>query len=41
MSPRIYHMHLYDDIYKNKITKVIDPEEMISKAAKKGYKISY
>ena len=41
MSPRIYHMHLYDDIYKNKITKVIDPEEMISKAAKKAYKISY
>ena len=32
MSPRVYHMHLYDEIYKNKIKKVLSKDELIKLA---------
>ena len=41
MSPRIYHMHLYDEIYKNKIQKTLDIEEIIRQAEEKAYEINY
>lgn len=41
MSPRVYHMHLYKEIYTNKIKEVISPEDMISKAIKNSYEINY
>ena len=41
MMPRIYHMHLYDDIYKNKIKNTIDIDELIKKAQEKAYEINY
>ncbi len=41
MSPRIYHMHLYDDIYKKKITYDMNIKEMIKEAAKNAYDITY
>ncbi len=41
MSPRIYHMHLYDDIYKSKIKKLLSKDELIKLAKEKAYKIIY
>ena len=41
MSPRVYHMHLYDEIYKNKIKKVLSKDELIKLAQEKAYKINY
>ena len=41
MSPRIFHMHLYEKIYKNKINKILTSEEMIIEAAKRAYEINY
>lgn len=41
MSPRVYHMHLYDDIYKSKINKLLSKEELIKLAKEKAYKIIY
>lgn len=41
MSPRVYHMHLYDEIYKDKIKKVLSKDELIKLAQEKAYKIIY
>ena len=41
MSPRVYHMHLYDDIYKSKINKLIAKDDLIKLAKEKAYKIIY
>ena len=41
MSPRVYHMHLYDEIYKNKIKKVLSKDELIKLAQEKAYIINY
>ena len=41
MSPRVYHMHLYDQIYKNKIDKSLPKDELIKLAEEKAYKIIY
>ena len=41
MSPRIFHMHLYDQIYKNKIKKILDVDEILVKAKEEGYEITY
>ncbi len=41
MSPRIYHMHLYDDIYKKKINYDMNIKEMIKEATKNAYDITY
>ena len=41
MSPRVYHMHLYDEIYKNKIKKVLSKDELIKLAQEKAYRINY
>ena len=31
MSPRVYHLHLYEEIYTNKITEEISLKDMIVK----------
>ena len=41
MSPRIYHMHLYDEIYKGDIKKLLTPDQIITKAEEKAYEINY
>ena len=41
MSPRIYHMHIYEEIYKNKLKKTLDIDEIIKQAEEKAYEINY
>ena len=41
MSPRIYHMHINSEIYKNKIHKPLDIDKIINQAEEKAYEINY
>lgn len=41
MMPRIYHMHINEDIYKTKEFKKISLTEIVNKAIKKAYDIIY
>lgn len=41
MSPRVYHLHLYEEIYTNKINEVISLKDMVAKAKKNAYEINY
>ena len=41
MSPRIYHMHINEDIYTTKESKIISLREIVKKAMKKAYDIIY
>ena len=38
MSPRIFHMHTYEKIYKNKINKILTSEEISVKRQKERMK---
>ena len=41
MMPRIYHMHINEDIYKSKKTKKISLSKIVNIAIKKAYNIIY
>ncbi len=41
MMPRIYHMHINEDIYKSKKTKKISLAKIVKTAIKKAYNIIY
>tara|TARA_Y100000589_G_scaffold221027_1_gene208641 strand:- start:3884 stop:4792 length:909 start_codon:yes stop_codon:yes gene_type:complete len=41
MSPRIYHMHINSEIYKNKKHKPLDIDKIIKQAEEKAYEINY